>query len=118
LKIVLYVIVAILAFLAISSGITKIMLMPRDVEFFGAYGFTDAILFSYGTVQLLGGVLFVWPRTRTIGAIVVAITFMVSAVVLILEGNIPVTIITIASVFLLGVAVKLSRTNTQKIRST
>ncbi len=32
------VIVCILVFLAVSSGITKIMLMEQDVVFFGKYG--------------------------------------------------------------------------------
>jgi len=42
------VILFILVFLAISSGITKIMLMQQDLEFFGNYGFTNPILITYG----------------------------------------------------------------------
>jgi hypothetical protein len=40
------VILAVLIFLAVSSGITKVLLMRQDVEFFG----------KYGLVQLLVGV--------------------------------------------------------------
>lgn len=107
-KIFLNVILVILVFLAISSGITKIILMQQDVEFFGKYGFTNPILISYGTAQLFGGILLILPKTRVIGAILVAITFLISAVVLVLEGNIPVTIITLTFVLLLGVIIKQS----------
>ena len=47
-KIVLNIILAILVFLALAAGVTKIMLMPQDVEFFGKYGFTNSILIAYG----------------------------------------------------------------------
>ena len=111
-KILLNVILAILVFLAVSSGITKIILMQKDVEFFGKYGFTNPILIAYGAVQLLGGILLVLPKSRIIGAALVAITFLISAVVLVMEGNIPVTIITLICVLLLGVIIKQSLNKT------
>ncbi|WP_126454745.1 hypothetical protein [Sulfuriflexus mobilis] len=46
-SILLKVNLAILVFLAASSGVTKIMLMPQDVEFFGNYGFTNPILMLF-----------------------------------------------------------------------
>ncbi len=111
-KIFLNVILVILVLLAISSGITKIILMQQDVEFFSKYGFTNPILISYGAAQLLGGILLILPKTRVAGAILVAITFLISAVILVLEGNIPVVIITLVFVLLLGVIIKQSLNNT------
>ncbi len=111
-KILFNVILAILVFLAISSGITKIILMQQDVEFFGKYGFSNSILIAYGAVQLLGGILLALPKSRIIGAALVAITFLISAVVLVLEGNIPVTIVTLICVLLLGVIIKQSLNKT------
>ena len=105
-KIVLSIILAILVFLAISSGITKILLMQQDVVFFGKYGFTDPILIAYGTAQLIGGILLVFRKTRLVGAIAVAATFLISLAVLMMEGNIPVSIATIVATLLLGVVAK------------
>lgn len=102
------VILAILVFLAVSSGVTKIMLMQQDVEFFGHYGFTNPILITYGVIQLLGGILLAFPKTRVVGAFVVAITFLISLVVLVIAGNTPVAIITLVCVTLLGFIVKQS----------
>jgi len=82
--------------------------MPQDVEFFGKYGFTNAILITYGAIQLIGGIMMIIRKTRFIGAVIVAITFLISAVVLFMEENIPVTIITFIAVALLGLVMKQS----------
>lgn len=111
-KILFNVILAILVLLAVSSGITKIILMQQDVEFFGKYGFTNPVLITYGAAQLLGGILLILPKSRIIGAAIVAITFLISAVVLAMEGNIPVTIVTLVCVLLLGVIIKQSLNKT------
>ncbi len=101
-----YIVLFILVFLAVSSGITKVLLMPHELEFFGKYGFTNPILITYGAFQLVGGVLLVIPKARITGAVVVAITFLISAVFLAKSGNIPVTIITLIAILLLGFVVK------------
>jgi len=99
---------AILVFLATSSGVTKIMLMPQDAEFFGNYGFTNPILIAYGTSQLIGGILLIIRKTRFVGAVIVAVTFLISAVVLIMAGNIPFTVFTFVAMLMLGVVMKQS----------
>ena len=98
----------ILIFLASSSGITKTILMQQDVEFFGNYGFTNPILIAYGISQLIGGILLIVPKTRLVGAIIVAITFTISAVVLIIAGKILPTIFTFLALLMLGVVMKQS----------
>jgi hypothetical protein len=95
-------VLCILVFLAVSWGITKILLMPQDAEFFGKYGFTSILLGMFGAVQVIGGVMMVFHRTRLIGAAIVAITFAISAVLLIMEGNVPFTIATLAALVFLG----------------
>ena len=105
-NIVLNVFVAILALLALSSGTTKIMLMQREVEFFGAYGFTNPILIAYGVAQVVGAVLLIVRKTRVYGAAIVGITFLISAFVLFLAGNAPVGIITLVATLVLGLILK------------
>ncbi len=107
-KIFINIILFILVFLAVSSGITKVMLMQQDVDFFGSYGFTNPILIMYGVIQLVGGALLAFPKTRIIGAVIVALTFLISAVVLAMAGNIPVTIVTLVCVLLLVLVIKQS----------
>lgn len=98
----------ILVFLATSSGIAKIILMPQEVEFFGSYGFTNPILISYGVMSLIGALLLIANKTRLYGAIIVSIVFFISAVVLILDKNIPFTIFTFIALLMLGLVMKQS----------
>lgn len=107
-KIFFNVVLVILIFLAVSSGITKIILMQQDVEFFAKYGFTSTMLIVFGASQLIGGILLIIQKTRFIGAIVVTTTFLISAVLLIMDKNIAAIIITFIAVALLGIIMKQS----------
>ena len=107
-KAVSTIILAVVTLLAVSSGITKILLMQQEVDFFGKYGFSNLMLIIYGLVQLLGGLLLVFARTRFVGAAVVAVSFLVSLAVLLIDGNIPVSIITAVATLWLGAVMKQS----------
>jgi hypothetical protein len=105
-KTVSTIILIILIFLAVSAGITKVLLMQRDVDFFGAYGFSNPILVVYGLAQLAGGVLLAFKKTRFVGAAIVAITFLISLVVLLLDGNLLASVATVVVTLLLVVVMK------------
>lgn len=109
-KIIYSILLAILTLLAVSSGITKILLMQREVEFFGQYGFSNPMLIAFGAAQLIGGVLLPIKKTRIAGAAIVASTFLVSLVILLMDGNLPVSIITAVATLSLFVVIKLSWT--------
>jgi hypothetical protein len=94
LKIIWAGILIVLILLAVSSGVTKIMLMQPDASFFGRYGFTSPLLMSFGFTQLLGGVMMALGKTRFIGAALVVLTFIVSLVLLVLDGNTLMAVIT------------------------
>ena len=97
-----------LVLLAVSSGITKIALLQHDVDFFGKYGFSDPILIAFGVIQLIGGVLLAFKRTRFFAAVIVAVTFLVSLAVLLMDGNIPASVATVVATLLLGMVMKQS----------
>ena len=100
------IILVLLIILAISSGVTKIALMQQEVDFFGKYGFSNPILVAFGTTQLLGGVLLAFKKTRFSGAAIVTITFLISLAVLLMEGNKPVSIVTVVAILMLGIVMK------------
>jgi hypothetical protein len=105
-RIAVAVLLGVLTLLAVSSGLTKILLMQQEVEFFGRYGFSNAALIAFGAVQLIGGVLLPLRKTRFTGAAIVASTFLVSLVILLMDGNIPVSIVTAIATLLLIVVMK------------
>lgn len=105
-KMIWTILLILLALLAIASGAAKVFLLPQEVGFFGKYGFSDWILIVYGAMQLVGGVLLPFKKTRLIGAIVIAATFLVSLGLLILEGNVVVSVVTGVVIVLLGLVVR------------
>lgn len=108
-KTVSKIVLVILILLAALSGFTKVALMEQDVEFFGRYGFSNSMLMVFGLVQIAGAVLMILRKTRFVGATIVAITFLISLVVLVLDGNVPVSIVTAVATLSLGVIMKQSR---------
>ena len=96
----------ILVLLAILSGITKIMLTQQDVEFFAQFGFINPMLIGLGVTQLIGGILLILPKTRIAGALVVAITFLISFIALVMAGNVAVAVITLVFIALLGLIIR------------
>lgn len=99
---------AVLTILAVASGLAKIALTQNDVDFFGRYGFSTPMLIAFGAAQLIGGILMPWKKTRFAGATVVAVTFLVSLAILLIDGNVPVSIVTAIATLLLFVVMKMS----------
>ncbi len=96
-----------LILIALSSGASKIMLMPQDVKFFSAVGFNHPMLVTYGAVQLVGGLLLALPSTRIMGTIVLGISFLISAAVLFASGEMLVTAVMLIFVQLLGLIARM-----------
>lgn len=56
-----------LILLGISSGIAKLMLPPNEVEFFGAAGFSDALILVFGACHIAGGLLLIYRPLKKLG---------------------------------------------------
>jgi hypothetical protein len=80
------VVLVILIFLGASAGIVKIMKMPQELDFFQAVGLNEFFLVVFGFVQLLGGVLLIFRRSRLLGALISTATFLASAAMLLATG--------------------------------
>jgi hypothetical protein len=68
--------------LGIAAALPKLMRTPQEVQFFQSVGLGSAAVVAFGILQLAGGVLLIFQKTRTIGAAVVAATFLGSTVML------------------------------------
>jgi len=107
-KIAYTIILVILTLLAAFSGIAKLLLVPQEVDFFGRYGFSNIVIIAFGAVQLIGGILLILGTTRFVGAALVAITFLVSLVLLLVDGNILMSAVTLVMTILLIVIMRRS----------
>ena len=73
--------------LSIAAGAAKIALVPEEVRFLSQFGFTNALTISFGIIQVVGGLLLVLPNSRLYGASIAGAAFAVSALFLLLDGN-------------------------------
>ena len=95
------IVLTIMVLLASASGIAKIMLMPQEVAFFGAFGVNNNWLMGFGLLQVMGAVLLLLPKTRTFALVLVGLSFVVSALALLAAGDIVMAVVTLLFVGLL-----------------
>jgi len=96
-----------LILLGLSSGVSKIIQLPQEMEFFhGEMGFGASAIVLFGLVQLAAGILLVFGSTRTMGAAILALTFLISTVVIFMAGKIGFGVFSILPIVMAGFVIK------------
>ncbi len=80
-------VLAILVILSLAAGGAKVSSMPQEIQFFKDAGINATWLLPLGSVQIIGGLLVVYLRTRRVGSAVIALGFLLSTVVIFMTGN-------------------------------
>lgn len=80
-------VVYVLALLSIAAGIPKILQLPQELDFLQAIGFTAIAVSVLGVVQLAGGLLLFFKRSRVPGAILAGLAFLISSIAIFFGGN-------------------------------
>ena len=104
-KIVNLLIVAVIALLSIAAGFAKVMQAEPEMEFLLGLGLGPVLIFVFGLVQIVGGVLLVVPKTRMPGAILVGLAFVVSSALIFVSGDLAFGLISIIAVALAGLII-------------
>ena len=99
-KIVNFLIIAIIALLSIAAGLAKVMQTPQELEFLQGFGLSSALIVAFGLVQILGGVLLVLKKTRMLGAVLAASALVVSTVLILIGGNLAFGLVSILPIAL------------------
>ena len=100
---------AMLVLLSVSSGVVKVMQMPQEVAFFAIIGFSKSILIAFGAIQIVSGLMMIHPKTRFAGALIVYVTFLISAVPLVLAEHRLLVMLTVVVIVLLGLVMRKTR---------
>lgn len=83
------IILNLLFYLALASGVAKILQLDSEMEFFGTtMGMSVNAIVVLGSVQLLAGILLMLRTTRLVGATLLFITFAGSTVLILTSGEI------------------------------
>lgn len=87
-KILRIAILAIVSLLSVAAGLAKVMRVPQEASFFEGLGLSLGLMIALGGLQLVGGVLVIFPKSRKLGAILAAIAFLMSAIMVFMNGQI------------------------------
>jgi len=110
------ILIAIIALLSIAAGLAKLMQVPEEIKFLESFGFSIALISTYGICQILGGVLLVLPKTRVVGAIVTIVAFTLSTVLIFISGKFTFGLVSIVPIVLVSMVVLYHRKFTQDER--
>jgi hypothetical protein len=92
-KTVINLVIIIIALLSLAAGIAKVTHSPQEVHFLQSFGFNDLTITLYGVVQVLAsivlsvGAIFSNKRAKLAGAILVAMAFLLSSILIFVSGN-------------------------------
>ncbi|NNC73428.1 MAG: hypothetical protein HKN78_11220 [Sphingomonadaceae bacterium] len=78
---------AIIIVLSIAAGAAKLLQMEQEVGLFAVAGIAPFWLIPLGAVQVIGAILAVMTRTRRAGLLLIAIGFLVSALIIFATGQ-------------------------------
>ena len=101
-KIVNLILMGLLILLSLATGITKLIQMPEEMELFRNAGFSDTLTILFGVVQVIGGIMLIPARTRSYGALLMAITFVIASVVVFMNGMTTFGLVSILFIVLAG----------------
>ncbi|KAA3645501.1 MAG: hypothetical protein DWQ07_13620 [Chloroflexi bacterium] len=85
-KIVRTVLLVLLILLSIATGMVKVFGFEEDVEIFANMGFSFTATVIFGIIQVIGGILLIFPQTRKYGAWVMIVTFIIATAGLFISG--------------------------------
>lgn len=101
-RILKLIILVLLILMSLAAGAAKIMQMPQEMTFFQDIGLSLGLLVPLGVVQVIGGLLAAIPKTRKFGAIVMALVFLASAIMVFMSGHIGFGVISLIPAALAG----------------
>ncbi|OAO02069.1 hypothetical protein A8B75_13025 [Sphingomonadales bacterium EhC05] len=86
-KYLYYAILVIMVILSLAAGAAKVSNMPQEIRFFEEAGIGSTWMLPLGCLQIIGGLLAIYRRTRQAGSAVIAIGFLLSTFVIFATGN-------------------------------
>ncbi len=92
------------------------LLMPQEIEFFGGAGFSNWAIIGYGISQMAGAALLIPSGTRMIASFYLAVNYLLSVIVIALNGNIPFAIFSLLPVAIaLGIGIAILKTHKDQL---
>jgi hypothetical protein len=105
-KVVNFLIIAVVALLSVAAGVAKVMQAPQEMEFLQSVGLSStSLIMVFGLVQIAAGLLLVLQKTRLPGAVLAAAAFIVSTVLIFIGGDLAFGLFSILPIVLGGIVI-------------
>ena len=111
-KLAMIILAVLVGVLSIAAGGAKVALVPQEAEFLAQFGFGDLATRAFGAIQVLSGLLAIWPATRLPGLLLAAAGFGVSAALIFSTGDVGfgfVSLIPVAVALVIALRVRADR---------
>lgn len=99
-KYLFFAVLIILVILSLAAGGAKVFNMPQEIQFFKDAGIHSTWLLPLGSLQIIGGLLAIYYRTRRVGSAAIALGFLLSTIVIFMTGNSAFGVFSLLPVFL------------------
>ena len=92
-KSVINLLIVIISLLSLFAGIAKVIHSPDEVQFLQHFMFNDFAITLYGVIQIFAAALlsmghfFTYHKVAKVGAVFVALAFLLSSVLIFVSGN-------------------------------
>ena len=101
-KVINIVLTTLIVLLSVAAGLAKVTQVPQEVEFLTGLGFNPTLILIFGFLQIVGGILTAIPITKLFGSAIVVIGFLVSAALVLVNGNVIFGLISMIPVIITG----------------
>ena len=89
-----------LGLLGAAAGFAKVTQAPPEIAFFQGLGLGAIVVIAFGILQLVSAVLLIFETRRYIGAILLAVTFSLSVVMILMTGQIGFALVSVIPVLM------------------
>lgn len=104
-KILNNLIIGVLALLSVAAGLAKVMQTEQEMQFLQSFGLSSTLIIAFGVVQIAGGALLLFRKTRLFGAILVVAALAISTALIFVGGNLVFGLLSIIPIALAGVII-------------
>jgi hypothetical protein len=95
-----------LSLLGVAAGAAKMLQTPQEMAFFqDQLGLNAEAIMAFGLLQFVAGVMLVFKKTRLVGAALLAVTLLLSTIVIFMAGQIGFAVVSLLPVLMADLVV-------------
>ena len=95
--------------LSVATGVFKLLGQEADILLFEKIGFNSTMTTLLGAIQLAGGIMLLFPKTRISGAWIMIFTFILASIAVFANGMIAFGLVSLIFIAMSGLVIFMER---------